>query len=162
MYTSHMVHTFCILRHNVCFTYGTNVQSIHYVEACRTCVPYVKFTLCRDIQNVCTICEAYIMSRQTERVYHMWSIHYVEAYRTFVPYVKHTLCRDIQNVCTICEVYIMSKHTERLYHMWSIHYVEVYRTFVPYVKHTLCRQTFCILRHNVYSTYGTNVQYAST
>ena len=25
MYTSHMVQTFCMLRHNVCFTYGTNV-----------------------------------------------------------------------------------------------------------------------------------------
>jgi ribosome-associated toxin RatA of RatAB toxin-antitoxin module len=115
MYASHMVQTFCILRHNV--------------------------------YNVCTICEVYIMSRYTERVYHMWSIHYVKIYRTFVPYVKHTLCRSMQNVCTICEAYIMSKHTERLYHMWSIHYVEEYRTFVPYVKYTLCRsiQNVCTI-----------------
>jgi hypothetical protein len=120
---------------------------IHYGEVYRTFVPYVKHTLCRSIQNVCTICEAYIMSKYTERLYHMWSIHYVEVYGTFVPYVKHTLCRSIQNVCTICEVYIMSRHTKRVYHMWSIHYVEAYKTFVPYVKYTLCRsiQNVCTI-----------------
>jgi hypothetical protein len=128
-------------------THIKHMWNIHYVEAYRTFVPYVKHTLCRSIQNVCTICEAYIMSKYTECLYHMWSIYYVEAYRTFVPYVKHTLCRSIHNVCTICEAYIMSKYTARLYHMWSIHYVEAYRTCVPYVKYTLCRdiQNVCTI-----------------
>ena len=33
-----------------------HMWNIQYVEAYRTCVPYVKHTLCRSIQNVCTIC----------------------------------------------------------------------------------------------------------
>jgi hypothetical protein len=141
-----------------------HMWSIHYVEEYKTCVPYVKHTLCRSIQNVCAICEVYIMSKYTERVYHMWSIHYVEAYRTFVPYVKYTLCRSIQNICTICEAYIMSRHTERLYHMWSIllhiWYTRSVCLDIMYASHMV--QTFCMSRHNVYFTYGTNVQYAST